>query len=706
MFKPGHNCANAYPDQDVRVFIDGQDYFEALAEALPKAKRTIYIAGWAFDFKTWLRPDEPDGERLPLGPLLRRLISQNQELQVYVLVWDLAEGFLLRSDPFRLFRKRTPPHRRLHFRYDKHYPFGASQHQKFVVIDDSIAFIGGIDLTVGRWDTRQHLVTDRRRIDPYGTAHGPFHDAHTQVQGQMAELAGEMFRTRWSLATRKPAVRPSPYEAEPIEGSYTFRGVEAALSRTDPNQEVPVREVESLFEDSIASAKSLIYIENQYLTSREIGEMLARRLQEPDGPEVVIIGPRQPAGWAEEITVGLLRWRVVDVLRKADVHDRLGIYYPMSSVEQDITTYVHIKLTMIDDAFVRIGSANVSRRSMRVDSELDIAFQFADETNETLARQLRESLLAEHLGLTPEEVAAELERDSSVLSLVRRKAGGNDRTLVELGGGPENSDDRLIAQDADLLVDPAEPIDLLATAEAFVGRRLMQAQFRSLPHGFFAVVGICLVLLTLRYGLPDELRTGLRSVSQGIDDVGILALPVAMAGVALLSSLGVNLFVLTLLMFQGFGVFVGLPVTFGSVLGGALLSYGYGRILGRHWVNTLFGIKVQAVRRRMFRRGAFSVAMLRLFPVSRFHTVGAVSGASEMRPYLFTFGTVLGLALPFLGISIMAYTLLRVLREATWLNLAILVGVLALYWSGINGLEKGYQRWRNRQRRGTTTLTP
>ena len=55
-------------------------------------------------------------------------------------------------------------HRRLHFHLDKHYPAGASHHQKIVVIDDRVAFVGGLDFALGRWDTSGHLADDPRRL--------------------------------------------------------------------------------------------------------------------------------------------------------------------------------------------------------------------------------------------------------------------------------------------------------------------------------------------------------------------------------------------------------------------------------------------------------------------------------------------------------------------------------------------------------------
>src|SRR5690606_34502287 len=104
---------------------------------------------------------------------------------------------------------------RIHFALDSAHPPGASHHQKLVVIDDQVAFLGGLDLTVHRWDTPEHRDGDPRRVLPDGTPYPPFHDIQVAVEGDAAAAIGELVRARWQRATgerrRAPQVATSPW---------------------------------------------------------------------------------------------------------------------------------------------------------------------------------------------------------------------------------------------------------------------------------------------------------------------------------------------------------------------------------------------------------------------------------------------------------------------------------------------------------------
>ena len=92
-----------------------------------------------------------------------------------------------------------------------------------------------------------------------------------------------------------------------------------------------MRECEALFFESIAAAKKTLFIENQYFTSERLGDALAKRLAEPDGPEVIVVSPRDSHGWLEQTTMGAFRESVFRRLRAADTHGRLRLVFPMAS---------------------------------------------------------------------------------------------------------------------------------------------------------------------------------------------------------------------------------------------------------------------------------------------------------------------------------------------------------------------------------------
>ena len=133
-----------------------------------------------------------------------------------------------------------------------------------------------------------------------------------------------------------------------------------------------IRECERPYLDSIAAAQRSIYIESQYFTNHTLARALARRLEERDGPEVIVVMPKECEGWIEKQTMGALRHEALEALAGADRHRRLRLVYPVASRARDVATFVHSKVMIVDDRLLRIGSANLSHRSMGVDSECDL----------------------------------------------------------------------------------------------------------------------------------------------------------------------------------------------------------------------------------------------------------------------------------------------------------------------------------------------
>ena len=115
----------------------------------------------------------------------------------------------------------------MHLRYDDTHPVAGSQHQKIVLIDDAIAFVGGIDLTVRRWDTSEHAPDDPRRT-AYGKPYPPFHDAMVALDGEAAQALAALAGERWRLATGRTLKRvsvaedPWPPALEPSKGNATM----------------------------------------------------------------------------------------------------------------------------------------------------------------------------------------------------------------------------------------------------------------------------------------------------------------------------------------------------------------------------------------------------------------------------------------------------------------------------------------------------
>lgn len=652
LFRPGENAWVVVPDARVRVLVDGRDYFEALLSALEAAEHSIYVAAWMIDPGTELRPDAPEGQRAPFEATLRALVARKKRLRVWVLAWDptasagLGRGFR----PIFLPDWRVTP--RFRFRYDDRVPLGGSHHQKFVVVDDALAFCGGIDVADGRWDVHEHPAVDPRRTDTGGVSHGPFHDVQVMVEGQAAQALGRLFRERWKRCTKRTLFAPpKTAQAWPEEGpGHALAAAQLAFARTDAVAEPAVQENAALWKDAIAAAKKLVYVENQYLTSREVGLAVAARLREPDGPEVVVVGPRQPAGWLEEVTVGLLRWRVVDTLRKADLHGRLRLYYPMASIEKDVPTYVHAKLLVVDDAFVRVGSANLARRSLALDSELDAAWIVPDEpASRAKVTALVHALLAGHLGTSAEALAAAHAERGKLGDAIEALRGG-DHTLVPLDRGPSH-EDRELAQDGDVFLDPAEPVGLGALTDALIGVDARRTLRDRLPHGFFGMLVLCLAFVGYRLWLHQPGRglsvaVAWAEAQQQGGPSGLANLWGIAAGAC---AVGVPVVAIVIVFTLALGAVWGGLFTLAGLAVGACTSYGVGALLGRRWARTLLGLDVAVLSRRMMRRGVLSFVTLRLLPIVSFPAVGVVAGATRARFSSYFFGSLIG-SIPYVAI--------------------------------------------------------
>jgi phosphatidylserine/phosphatidylglycerophosphate/cardiolipin synthase-like enzyme len=164
LLRPGSNCSRIAKADRFAMLVDGSGYYSALADTIPRAQRTVAIVGWDLDTRARLGPSGGDGPLLPpLREWLRSVADANPALEIYILTWDFPVIFANVRDPL-LVREQDPfEHPRIHLHFDSEHPPGASHHQKLVVVDDCLAFFGGMDIAGGRWDTPEHRHHDIRR---------------------------------------------------------------------------------------------------------------------------------------------------------------------------------------------------------------------------------------------------------------------------------------------------------------------------------------------------------------------------------------------------------------------------------------------------------------------------------------------------------------------------------------------------------------
>ncbi len=182
---------------------------------------------------------------------------------------------------------------------------------------------------------------------------------------------------------------------------------------------------------AIEAARDVIYLENQYFAARGLAEALAKRLREPDGPEVVIVLPRSSESRLEVQSMDSARERLVRLLWDADEHGRFGVYWP--AVKGGESVYVHSKVLVVDDRLLRIGSSNLNNRSLGFDSECDVAIE-ASAGRDDVSRLIvdtRNGLAAEHLGVSLEAFRAEVTARGSFLQAVD-SLRGTGRSLAEV----------------------------------------------------------------------------------------------------------------------------------------------------------------------------------------------------------------------------------------------------------------------------------
>ncbi|MBT2133991.1 phospholipase [Croceibacterium sp. LX-88] len=453
----------------VRLIVDAEVYFDLAQQAMLKARQRILLIGWDVDTRVhlthgrrwWQRAWKRDYPAR-LGGFIPWLTRHRPGLEVRILKWGVgALKFAVRGsmvlDLIRWF-----PNRRIDFKFDTIHPIGCSHHQKIVVVDKALAVCGGIDMTVGRWDTCEHLEQDPRRTTPNGASYAPWHDMTMMLEGPIAGELEELGLNRWLRAGGKRLTpsKPADESAWPDGLDPHFENVEVGIARTRPEYDGDpgVREIEELFKQHIARAQRFIYAESQYFASRVIAEAIIARMAEANAPEVVIVQPVTAHGWIEAAAMDPARAQLVAAIREIDRQGRFHIYTPYSG---ETPIYVHAKVLIVDDRILRVGSANFNNRSMGLDSECDVFIDCERPANGhcgDVIRDLRHSLLAEHCGISAEKVAELIERTGSMAEMIAWLGRDSDRHLRPFH--PEPLPELPMKLAANEVLDPEEPADM------------------------------------------------------------------------------------------------------------------------------------------------------------------------------------------------------------------------------------------------------
>ncbi len=405
------------------LLIEAQEYYRAFYEAASRAKRSILILGWQFDSDVQLLrgedvPPGADPKVYELLPFLDRLCRERSELEVKILAWDHSVFFALEREILQKYMFDIATVDRFAFKTDGSVPLGGSHHQKVAIIDGQVAFMGSADICQDRWDTSAHVARDPLRVSRKGQAHKPYHEVQAVLAGEPVRSLLDLFADRWQYATGE-SLDPESFRVPVTEGDHDLFSkirptlpmpiADVALSRTVPgaSDREHIHEIRDLYVRAIHSAKKMIYIETQYLTSCCVRDALVARMKDATKPklDVVLVLPHKPEKFKEEFTIGAPQANVLDdvVAAARGGGHALGIYNvvtPDEGAGGPLFVYIHAKLMIVDDVFFTMGSANLANRSMTVDSEINASWsaQSGDHELRNAIRRVRVRLLLEHLG--------------------------------------------------------------------------------------------------------------------------------------------------------------------------------------------------------------------------------------------------------------------------------------------------------------------
>jgi len=700
----GETCWKTVDAERAAVLIDGAAYYAALRSAILQAERSIFIVGWDIDSRVRLttRDGDADADDAPedLRGLLQYVADRRPEIEIHLLLWDYSVLFALEREPLPAVNLVWNTPEQVQVCLDDVLPLGASHHQKIVIVDDTVAFCGGLDLTIRRWDTPEHKPSHSQRVDPSGAPYGPFHDIQMIVDGAAAQALGDLVRDRWfKAACEKPLPYGPANDCWPGWLDPDFRNVIIGAARTIPeiDDESAVREVEALYIRAIERAERFIYIENQYVTADTVADALVRRLRENDRLEVVIVTADQPGGWLESRSMVAGRRRFHQKLKEAVGKDgRIAIYSPVVAADgRKCSIMVHSKLMIVDDVFLRVGSSNLNNRSMGLDTECDLAIEAATNEQEKTIAGIRHRLLAEHLGIQPEDVSAVFRGDLRIIPQLE-KVASDDRRLQPVSDAPQNDD--TLSQALRNFADPERPIE----ADGFIGDMFGGEEKLHRARSILGVVAAAVLLIGIaliwRYSPVGDLIGG-DNLGELIDTVsdsgwGPLLLPLIYVALTLVVFPITILIALTAAVF---GPWAGFAYALTGSLSGAAATYLVGAYFGKRLLRNLMGRRLNAISRRLAEKGVWSVATLRMVPVAPFTFINLGAGASHIRFQDYMFGTALGMTPGILVMTFLGDRLASLWREPSTTNVVIFC-LVVITWVVLSWSVQNLVAWLRKKR--------
>jgi len=406
-----------------------------------------------------------------------------------------------------------------------------------------------------------------------------------------------------------------------------------------------------------------------------VGDALAGSLEQGEGPEILIVLPEKSSGWLEESTMDALRAHLLKHLQEKDRFGRLGIYFPhMPGLGEDCIN-LHSKVLVVDNNFLRIGSSNLSNRSMGFDTECDLAIEANDDERiEAAIEKFRNRLIGEHLGVPAEAVAEKIFGKESVLRAVDELKGPG-RSLRPLKTNVPEFLENLMQNS--ILVDPERPADPDKLIDQYVPREVGRSGNLRLIGSIALLVGLLAFAAAwqwtpLKHWLNLDLLIGLAKSIRENPLAPFIVIGVFIVG-GLVSFPATILIVATAITFGPLHGFI--YTLLGCVLS-AVCAFGVGHVLGREALRRFAGKRINQLSRQLANRGLLTILIIRFAPVAPFTVINMVAGASHIKFWDFTLGTILGMAPGLFAITLFGDRLEYAIRNPSLKSIALLAGLI------------------------------
>jgi phosphatidylserine/phosphatidylglycerophosphate/cardiolipin synthase-like enzyme len=409
------NCV--YPlvnGEEAWIFIKGQ---------LALAKKSIHLCFWVLESDLELIREPKDTFKEPR--------KRNKYTLYYILNTKAKDGVKVR---ILLWQIPVVPHSVYDFKtrisgqighfevmYQPHPTKTiGSWHQKTIIIDDDIAFVGGMNAKENDWDTSAHKVYDYRRTR-HNTSAGkrkkmktnidlpdflPKHDYMTYIKGQIVTDVQANFVERWNYCiSQKYTYYQNATKLAKPKLTSGFGNIPAQITRTIPAykpQPAGERGIFYTYRKAIALAKNYIYIENQYFRSQLLAADIARACKKNRKLRVIVVTPpdylntlEQEDFWKVATFSSYWTKQACHTIRSA-MPDFCLFYLQMSALDkkkkrQFFPIDLHAKIMIVDDEWYTIGSCNINDRGFLYDGEMNVSVQHSS------AKELRIKAFTQHL---------------------------------------------------------------------------------------------------------------------------------------------------------------------------------------------------------------------------------------------------------------------------------------------------------------------